>query len=183
MASPGHYMLAVSADTLAAISTSTPLSFATQTQLRTAKSMRLGDRMWVVEPEALTALTAPAANHTCAARMNLRPEEVRELCCCYGLLCPCTPAVVARASCRPPCLSNPQIASIQFGAARGLFNPHTLAGTLVVDGVAASQITEWFPASLAVYKLASLPLYAISRLPMSVDTATSLNDAVLRMVL
>lgn len=76
-----------------------------------------------------------------------------------------------------------QIASIQFGEARGLFNPHTLSGTLIVNGVAASQITEWFPASLLVYKLASLPLYAISRLPMSVDTATSLNDAVLRMVL
>lgn len=78
MASPGHYMLAVTAETLSAISHTTSLSFATHTQLRTARSVRLGDKMWVVEPEAQAELRTPvAANQTCAALTNLRPEEVR----------------------------------------------------------------------------------------------------------
>ncbi|KAK9868421.1 hypothetical protein WJX84_010669 [Apatococcus fuscideae] len=60
----------------------------------------------------------------------------------------------------------------------GLYNPHTASGSLVVDGIAATVVTDFLPASMALHTAVTLPARALYHLlPLSV--AETLNSAIL----
>ena len=62
----------------------------------------------------------------------------------------------------------------------GLYNPHTRAGSIVVDGVAALTFTEVIPASLTWHTIATSPGRALFACTPSLRFATMVNKALLR---
>ena len=61
----------------------------------------------------------------------------------------------------------------------GLYNPHTVSGSIIVNGVAATAFTDVLPPSTAVYAAVMLPFRALSFLIPSKAMAMAINDAVL----
>lgn len=60
----------------------------------------------------------------------------------------------------------------------GLFNPHTASGSLVVDGIAASVITDFMPASLALHTAVTMPAQALYHI-LPTSAAEALNSVIL----
>ena len=54
-------------------------------------------------------------------------------------------------------IARSRIVSLKPELARGLYNPHTASGSIVVDGVAAATFTDTLPASVAVHTAVTLP--------------------------
>ena len=59
----------------------------------------------------------------------------------------------------------------------GLYNPHTASGSLVVDGIAASVITDFMPASLALHTAVTLPAQALYQI-LPTPAAEALNSVI-----
>ncbi len=64
------------------------------------------------------------------------------------------------------------------GPMRGLYNPHTASGSLVVDGIAASVLTDFIPASLALHTAITMPAQALYHI-LPTPVAQALNTAIL----
>lgn len=71
------------------------------------------------------------------------------------------------------------VAYINLRTQEGLFNPHTVSGSIVVNGVAATAFTDALQPSTAVYATVMLPLRVLSFLIPSKSMAMAFNDAVL----
>lgn len=63
---------------------------------------------------------------------------------------------------------------------RGLFNPHTLSGTVIVNNVVALSFTEILPRSLTFQTFLTFPLALLSWFCPSVKVAQQLNSIVLQ---
>ena len=50
-----------------------------------------------------------------------------------------------------------RIISLGSELGRGLYNPHTVSGSIVVDGVAVTTFTDTLPASMAAHTAVTLP--------------------------
>mmetsp|Transcript_11070 Transcript_11070/g.20016 ORF Transcript_11070/g.20016 Transcript_11070/m.20016 type:complete len:386 (-) Transcript_11070:1117-2274(-) len=59
---------------------------------------------------------------------------------------------------------------------KGLYNPHTISGTIVVNGVVASCYTQTFPPKIAHALMAPLRLLYRLRIPILINLDTSLPD-------
>ena len=54
-----------------------------------------------------------------------------------------------------------RVSALTTKVEQGLYNPHTAAGTILVDGIVASTFTEAIPASFAVHSLLTAVPYAL----------------------
>ena len=72
------------------------------------------------------------------------------------------------------------VGSVQVLKGRGLYNPHTLSGTLIVDNVLALSFTEVLPRSMNLQLFLTAPLAFFSWLCPSVKLTQQLNSMVLQ---
>ena len=71
------------------------------------------------------------------------------------------------------------VVHIESERQEGLYNPHTVSGSIIVNGVAATAFTDVLPPSTAVYAAVVLPFRALSFLIPSKAMAMAINDAIL----
>lgn len=72
------------------------------------------------------------------------------------------------------------VAEVTRRSATGLFNPHTLSGTIVVDDIAALTFTDTLPKSTLVHSLVTAPGALLYWLSPTNAVAEKINSVLLR---
>lgn len=72
-----------------------------------------------------------------------------------------------------------RITSVSTRSARGLYNPHTASGSIIVDSMAAATFTDSISASLAMHGLVTLPAQLLYQLTPTRALAARLNTVLL----
>ena len=72
------------------------------------------------------------------------------------------------------------IEAVQREMGKGLFNPHTLSGTMIVDNVLTLSFTDFLPRSFALQSLLTIPFAFMAWLCPSPTIAQELNSFILQ---
>ena len=76
-------------------------------------------------------------------------------------------------------LAPSRIVAIRSELGRGLYNPHTASGSIMVDDIATATFTDVLPASTVVHSIVTLPARMLSSLLYAQSLREKVNDLLL----